>query len=226
MKMKSKKTSFKAFELISFFGVFLFILGCQSSPDDQAQEISNIIGQSNIVENADSKKTSDERNSLVLHEGDTLNISFLGAPDLNTVQTIRRDGKITIQIIGELTASGMTPVQLENEIVRLCGPQLISKEVRVTVSGSQFPIFITGAVLRPGKIMSDRPITALQAIMEAGGPDYARAKLTSVLVIRQEGRDVKHHRINLKLPLQGKKSDPFDLKPADILYVPERFAWF
>jgi protein involved in polysaccharide export with SLBB domain len=85
---------------------------------------------------------------------------------------------------------------------------------------------VTGAVLRPGKVLSNHPITALEAIMEAGGFNYAKANLKSVAVIRHEQGQVKNYTLNLKLVLEGKPSTPFYLKPSDIVYVPERFAWF
>jgi len=47
-----------------------------------------------------------------------------------------------------------------------------------------------------GKIMSDRPITALEAIMEAGGFDYTKANLKAVTVIRTENGQTEHHKLN------------------------------
>jgi polysaccharide export outer membrane protein len=85
---------------------------------------------------------------------------------------------------------------------------------------------VTGAVIRPGKILSNRPITALEAIMEAGGFDYTKAKLTAVTVIRHEQGGVKNCTLNLKLVLEGKQKTPFYLKPSDVVYVPEKFSWF
>src|SRR6185436_19575014 len=93
--------------------------------------------------------------SIVLHEGDVVKISFPGAPNLNTTQPIRRDGRITLQLIGEFQAAGMTPTDLEKELLKSYGPQLQTKEVSVTVESSAFPVYLTGAVLRPGKILSD-----------------------------------------------------------------------
>jgi hypothetical protein len=81
-------------------------------------------------------------------------------------------------------------------------------------------------VLRPGKILSDHPISALEALMEAGGPDFTKANLKSVVVIRREGSVLKNYRLNLNDSLQGKPSVPFFLKPDDIVYVPERFSVF
>jgi len=163
---------------------------------------------------------------LVLHEGDTVRVTFPGAPNLNTVQQIRRDGRVALPLIGEFKASGLTPPDMEQELLKLYGPQLQTKEVNVAVESSAFPIYVTGAVLRPGKILADRPLNALQAIMEAGGFDYSRANLKSIRVIRQENGQARHFTLNLKKVVVGEESDNFALKPSDILYVPEKFAWF
>ncbi len=148
------------------------------------------------------------------------------APNLNDSQQIRRDGKIALSMVGEVVAAGLTPADLEKEILKLYSSQLVTKEVTVTVTSSSFPIFVTGAVIRPGKILSDHPITALEAIMEAGGFDYAKADLGHVRVVRTEKAGTKNYTLNLKEALQAKQSTPFYLKPSDIVYVPEKFSWF
>jgi len=167
-----------------------------------------------------------QKESLILREGDVLKITFPGSPNLDTTQQIRRDGKITLQLAGELTATGMAPSDLEKEIAKAYGSQLASKEVTVTVISSSIPVFVTGAVLHPQKVVADHPISALEAIMEAGGFDYAKANLKDVHVIRYVDGSQHTYFLNLKLVMQGKHSDPFYLKPFDIIYVPERFSMF
>ena len=142
------------------------------------------------------------------------------------MQTVRRDGRITMSIVGEVMAAGLTPAELEKELLKLYSTQLISKEVGVTVVSSSFSVYVSGAVGHPGKIISDRPISALEAIMEAGGFDNAKADMRAVVVIRREEGQTKNYTLNLKLVLEGKQSDQFFLKPFDIVYVPERFSWF
>ena len=164
--------------------------------------------------------------ALILREGDILKISFPGSPNLDTTQQIRRDGKITLQLAGEITATGMSPSDLEKQIAKAYGSQLISKEVTVTVVSSSIPVFVTGAVLHPQKVVADHPISALEAIMESGGFDYAKANLKDVRVIRYENGRQHTYFLNLKLAMQGSQSDPFYLKPFDIIYVPERFSMF
>ena len=165
--------------------------------------------------------------AIILREGDVLRISFPGSPNLDTQpQPVRRDGTIALPLVGEVKAAGMTPTELEQELVKRYESQLVSKEVTVTVVSSAYAVYVTGAVLRPGKVSSDHPISALEAIMEAGGFDYTKANLKAVTVIRHEGGQTRNYPLNLKRVLKGEKGEPFYLKPSDIVYVPERFSWF
>ncbi len=163
---------------------------------------------------------------ITLREGDVLKITFPGNANLNTTQAVRRDGMISMPLVGELKAVGKTLKQLESELLDLYSTQLVSKEVTVELQSSTYPVYVNGSVLRPGKIMSDRPLTAFEAIMEAGGPDYAKANLKGVVVIRQEGGSSRKFILNLKLVMEGKSGEPFYLKPGDTVYVPEKFNWF
>jgi polysaccharide export outer membrane protein len=167
-----------------------------------------------------------ESKDIVLREADVLRIAFPGSANLDTVQTIRRDGKITLPIVGEVVASGKTPAELEKELIGLYASQLVSsKEITVTVVSASFPVFVTGAVQKPGKILSDHPITVLEAIMECGGFDYSKANLKAVRIIRNQDKQT-NYRVNLKGVLNGSPIDVFYLQPSDIVYVPERFTWF
>ena len=175
---------------------------------------------------ANSSTTTNNPASFTLREGDILKISFPGSPNLNNVQPIRPDGKINLTLVGEVQAAGMTPADLQQKLMDLYAPQLTTKEVTVEVQSFAFPVYVTGAVLRPGKISTDHLLTALEAIMEAGGPDYTKANLKNVKVIRQEGGRTKNYILDLKRVMEGKTTEPFYLKPADIIYVPEKFSWF
>jgi polysaccharide export outer membrane protein len=191
--------------------VFTFA-GCQTSKlNESSKQIAPDQSHSEII---------------TLREGDDLKISFPGSATLDTTQQIRRDGKISLPLVGEVQAAGETPNDLQQNLIKLYAPQISSKEVIVTVESSAFPVYVTGCVIRPGKISSDKPMTALEAVMEAGGFDYAKANLKSVRVIRREEGVSKSYTLNLKLALNGKEDKPFYLKPSDIVYVPEKFSWF
>jgi len=172
------------------------------------------------------RQTASATEVITLREGDVLKVSFPGSANLNTTQPIRRDGMISMPLVGEVKAVGKTPTELEKDLIDLYSTQLVSKEVVVEVQSSSFPVYVTGSVLHPGRIMLDHPITALEAIMEAGGFDYSTANMKGVEVIRQEGDHPRKFTLNLKQVMEGKTGEPFYLKPADIVYVPEKFQWF
>jgi polysaccharide export outer membrane protein len=213
-------------------GVLLLALGCEGPPPkkggNRAPAASAAIDKSIPAEVASMAHQAPITNSdsIVLSPGDTVRITFPGAENLNRVALIRRDGYVTLPLIGEFKAAGLRPREMEKQLLELYGPQLQTKEVSVAVESSAFPVYVTGAVLRPGKILSDRPLTALEAVMEAGGFDYSKANLKAIRVLRtREGR-TEQYTLNLKRVLQGQESQQFQLKPGDIVYVPEKFNFF
>jgi polysaccharide biosynthesis/export protein len=220
MKMKNLITE-SAFvgQFIPVFGLVMLmgVTGCETS---QLEESST------NTQNSSTNLTQNHTEEIILREGDVVKISFPGAPSLDTTQQIRRDGKIVMPLTGETKAAGLTPAELETNIIELYASQLTTKEAIVNIESSTFPVFVTGAVLHPGKVLSDHPMSALEAIMEAGGFDYETANLKAVKVIRQENGHMQNYNLNLKPVMQGKKSEPFYLKPSDIIYVPEKFTWF
>jgi polysaccharide biosynthesis/export protein len=133
---------------------------------------------------------------------------------------------INIPMLGEVRAAGLSPVEMEKEVLDAYGSQLVNKQVTVVLEAGQYPVFVSGAVLRPGKIISNRPLTALEAIMEAGGFNYARANTKAVRVIRQDGDQVRRFTLNLQRVLNGESQAPFYIHASDIIYVPEKFSWF
>lgn len=161
-----------------------------------------------------------------LNPGDVVKISFPGAQNLDTTQQIRRDGRLNLYMIGEVKAADKTPAEFERDLVQAYSSQLISKEIKVTVVSSSFAVFVTGAVVRPGKISSDRALTAFDAIMEAGGFDSTRANAKEVRVVRQEEGQTKTYTLNLKTILDGGQVESFYLKSYDSVYVPEKISWF
>ncbi|MDX2187604.1 MAG: polysaccharide biosynthesis/export family protein [Opitutaceae bacterium] len=170
--------------------------------------------------------SSQDQGPVVLREGDQIRIAFPGSPNLDTQQTIRRDGRITLPLLGEYVVAGKTPGDLEKALLEAYANQIVSKELSVTVIQSVYPVFVSGAVMRPGKIMADRPLTALEAVMESGGFNDMKADKTRVTVIRNDGGQAKHFYLNLKAVLEGQSTEQFYLRPSDIVVVPERFSLF
>lgn len=208
-------------------GILLLASGCQTPSKEKEKTPSGTPPVASADQSAsEPTTTTNAAGTIVLSAGDTLRITFPNADNLNRVVLIRRDGFVTLPLIGEFKAAGLTPHEMEQQLLEKYGPQLQTKEVSVAVEQSAFPVYVTGAVLRPGKVLSDRPLNALEAIMEAGGFDYSKANLKSIRVLRtREGR-TEHYTLNLKRVLSGQEAQQFQLKPADIVYVPEKFNLF
>jgi len=158
-----------------------------------------------------------------LQPGDALDIKFLYNPELNENVIIRPDGKISLQMIDETRAAGLTPAQLNEALTKAYSSQL--KQPRITVIVKSFAgqrIYVGGEVYTPRTLTVNGKIDALQAIMDAGGfrPD---AKPSSVMIISKdkENRPVAR-KVDLKKVLKGAPStEDFTLKPFDVVYVPK-----
>jgi polysaccharide export outer membrane protein len=195
----------------------LLLAGCETTaPSGSAMEASQVApAQATVAPEVQTLK-----------EGDALRISFPGVPSMDSTQQVRQDGRITLPMLGEYLVTGKTTDALTKELEELYAPKLVSKEVMVTLVSSSFSIYVTGAVLHPGKILSDRPISAFEAIMNAGGFDASRANMEAVTIIREENGQTRNYTVNLKLVLEGKSSTPFYLKRSDTVFVPDKFKWF
>ena len=159
----------------------------------------------------------------VLREGDVIHIAFATSTNLNTAQRIQMDGNVSLQFVNNVRAAGKTPHEFAQSLEKLYQAHLRGMEpITVSVISNAAAVYVTGAVLRPGRIPLERPLTVLDAVMEAGGVDNSRAKLSGVTVLRVENGQRVSRRVNLKHTLEGKDSSLFYLKPFDTVYVPEK----
>jgi polysaccharide export outer membrane protein len=158
---------------------------------------------------------------LTLGPGDVIDIKHFYVPELDESQIVRPDGCLTLPLIGEVSVTGKTPVQLEKELARRYLAHL--KEPHLTVLVRRVynnRVWVTGEVKRPGPVQINGPLTLLEALTEVGGPIRPTADLRQVLVVRQ--RDGRHYGclVNVKETLQGMAGEQFYLQPRDVVYVP------
>ncbi|HSG99051.1 MAG TPA: polysaccharide biosynthesis/export family protein [candidate division Zixibacteria bacterium] len=116
---------------------------------------------------------------------DVIEVRFWQDPNLNATVRVRNDGKITLDIIGEIQATGLTEKELQDQIVRLISrinPQVSQATVRVTEYNSQ-RVFIFGEVKAPGKYTFEHIPDLWTLINEAGGATDI-GDLTRVRIIR------------------------------------------
>ncbi len=155
-----------------------------------------------------------------LAAGDTVEFKFFHNPELNDAQTIRPDGKITLQLVGEIMAQGKTPMELRTELIKRYTPELRTPEVTVIVrSLYDRRVYVGGEVKTPGLIAMPGQLTALEAIMQAGGFDLRTAKIKKVVVIRHKNNKWHGYVLDYKNALKTGEGQPFYLEPRDIVYV-------
>jgi len=180
--------------------VSLWCNGCQSSSD---HEFANELQASTPVR---------------LSPGDTIKLTFAATPDLNQSQKIRADGKVNLPLIGEVTASGKTLPDFQNELVRLYKPQLRNSEVVVTLESGIVQVVVSGSVVRPQTLQFDRPTTVFQAIMAAGGAnEYGTLK--KVRLIRTINGEQQNQVLNLSPSLKRETSQAIYVKDGDVIFV-------
>jgi polysaccharide export outer membrane protein len=162
---------------------------------------------------------------LQLSAGDALEITFPGATNLSGIHRIGPDGMITMPLVGQVGAAGKTAQEVQADLMRLYSKELQDKEVIVGIVGSANLVYVTGSVGRPGRVELNRPMTALEAIMECGGfTETANRK--KVTVVRYEGDHNTFYTLNLEPLLTGGPVPPFYVRPKDIIHVPAKVQWF
>ncbi len=159
-------------------------------------------------------------NAYILKVGDNLDIRFYKTPELNVEVPVRSDGKISLELLGDVQAAGLTPDQLSRDLIKRYAKELTDPRVTVIVRGFGGAVYVSGEVKKPTSVQYQNGMTALQAIGEAGG--FAEtARLTNVVLIRHEGSEYKGYLINAEKAMTGEDlAADVPLRPSDIVVVP------
>ncbi|HZS16418.1 MAG TPA: polysaccharide biosynthesis/export family protein [Candidatus Udaeobacter sp.] len=153
-----------------------------------------------------------------LSPGDVIKLSFAEETDLDQVQKIRRDGKVTLPLIGEVRAAGKRVIDFQRQLTSLYEPHLDNPEVVVTLESGATNVIISGFANRPGKYSFDRPTTVYQAVMEAGGPsDYGSA--SNIRLTRIINGVQRTETINLRHSIHGDALYPEYVQDGDVIYI-------
>jgi polysaccharide biosynthesis/export protein len=152
---------------------------------------------------------------------DVLDISVWREPDLSRQVPVRPDGKISLPLLNDVQAMGLTPTQLAAQITAGLDKFMTSPQVTVIVSqiNSQ-RVYILGEVGRAGAYGLLPGMTVLQALSNAGG-FTAFANQKGIYVLRQDGGKQQKLFFNYKDVVSGKKTEQnVELKPGDTIVIP------
>jgi polysaccharide export outer membrane protein len=160
--------------------------------------------------------------SYKIGSSDILEIVTWKEPDFTRKEVlVRIDGKISFPLLGDVQASGRTPLQVKKEIEAGLKDFIASPTVTVTVrSPASQKFYILGEVTKTGEYILMKDLTVLQAFALAGGFTKWASKKEIILLRNEDGKD-KIIRVNYKKIVQGKDFfQNIHIKPGDTIIVP------
>lgn len=157
----------------------------------------------------------------VIGPADTLSIVYWRERDLSADVSVRPDGKISLPLLNDIQAAGLTPSELRDHLIQQSRKFVEDPAVTVIVKEmNSRRVFITGEVTRPGSYALTGPTTVLQLIAMSGGlRDYADSK--HIVILRGENGRQMSFPFNYK-DVSSRKSlqQNIELKPGDTVIVP------
>ncbi len=154
-----------------------------------------------------------------LGAGDKIRVEVYKEPQLSQSLQVRPDGKITMPLIGDMTASGLTPVQLRDQIGTSLKSYVNNPVVTVmVVEALASTVYVMGEVNKPGTIALTGPTTVMQALAMAGGfRDFA--KTGKIKILRNGANGTQTIKFNYDDAVKG-DAKPVFLQRGDTIIVP------
>jgi polysaccharide export outer membrane protein len=156
----------------------------------------------------------------IIGADDVLHISVWKEPDMNVTLPVRPDGKISIPLLDDVQAAGMTPMQLGISIRDKLKKYIADPRVNVAVTAMNSQrIYVLGEVLHTGPMALLPNMTVLQALSTAGFTQFANLKAIYLLRV-QDGKQTKMP-FNYREAIKGRgEQQSITLKPGDTIVVP------
>lgn len=154
--------------------------------------------------------------------GDELNFRFFFTPELNTVATVRSDGRVALPLVGEIPVDGLSIAELTARVEQLMAPQVRRPQVVINIQGGTSQrVFVGGEVVRPGVQSLLGPLTVLQAVMVAEGLKDGAQPNHVVVLRRGSGGERQVLPVDLSAAISGRDlSQDLALQAYDVVVVP------
>jgi len=206
-KQKKSVPGYSIKVLLAVLSLYLLLNGCSKK----------------VIEPIDTRQVTSTTGDYYLRAGDTLDIKFFTTPELDETVIIRPDGKISLQLIDDVKAEGLTCAELDKILTEKYESHLNRAILSVIVKDFEGQkVYIGGDVYRPGTIEITGRVNALQAIFEAGGFKDDAKKSKVVIISRGPKNQPVVRSVNLKKAIKGKlPENEYLLKPFDVVFVPK-----
>jgi polysaccharide export outer membrane protein len=157
--------------------------------------------------------------TYVIGPDDTLYISVWKEPDLTETLPVRADGMISMPLLNDVRAAGLTPMELGLALTDKLKKYVSDPHVTIVVTQMNSQrVYVTGEVLHPGSMNLTPNMTVLQALSSAGFTQFANTK--GIYVLRNENGTERKFPVNYKRLIKGEGGQNIALKPADTIVVP------
>ena len=211
-------------------GIFFILLAgsmCAQAPPSTPGQSATPVSAAQVsspqpAEAATTPATKAHDDHFVIGNDDQLIINVWKEPEVSRTLPVRSDGRISLPLVGEVQATGRSPLQLEQEIAEKLKGFITNPEVTVMVQQINSEKYnILGQVSKPGSYPLTLSTTVLDAIATAGGfRDFAKQKGVYILRQNANGGETRIP-FNYKDVIKGKNSDQnIKLQPNDTIVVP------
>jgi polysaccharide biosynthesis/export protein len=201
-------------------GVFLLVGVLVSMAAAQADAKANDGGKPAAADKAQAEPVSVAGPDYKIGADDMLHVSVWKEPDLTETLPVRPDGKISLPLLNDVTAAGLTPSQLADSISTKLKKYLSDPRVTVIVTAMNSQrIYVLGEVTHTGTMALQPNMTVLQALASAGFTQFANTK--GIYLLRTENGKQQKIPVNYRALLKGASVDQnLVLKPGDTIVVP------
>jgi polysaccharide export outer membrane protein len=212
--------------IVAITAIALF--GCSSSVDeDTARAANRSVARLSPEQCAAGAQiamagdTAGPDGSYLIQPGDQLSLEFYLSPEFNDEVTVRPDGRVTLRVVGDIKAWGLTPAQLAQELNKAYMAELRSPDAVVHVKNMPSrQVYVQGQVNKPGSFALDSGMTAVQAVSAAGGLTD-QASDNAILIRRDYCGEPSGVRIDLARAMSHpERSEDAVLMPRDVIVVP------
>lgn len=192
----------------------------QQAAPEKAKESGVPAAQSATKPDSSPRSATDDP-TFIIGQDDVLDISVWKEPDVSRQVPVRPDGKISLPLLNDVQASGLTPMQLQAQLTEKLKKFFTEPQVTVIVTAiNSRRVYMMGEISRPGAIPLTPNMTVLQAISSAGGLTQF-ANSSKIQILRTENGKQVPYFFNYKEVIRGVKTEQnIFLKPGDSIVVP------
>jgi polysaccharide biosynthesis/export protein len=149
---------------------------------------------------------------------DVLQVSVWKNMDISRSVVVRPDGKISLPLVNDVQAAGLTPLELRDVLTKKLADYMPTPEVSIIVSDiKSFKVTVIGEVARPGRYELKGWTTVLDVLALAGGFTQFASR-SSIVILQSDGKTVKRIPFNFNKVAGGQEN--FYLRNGDIVLVP------